>query len=91
MLGAIDGHAKNFSVFLVPKGGYRLTPRYDILSAYPVLGAGPRALPEKKIKMAMALLGRIGITSGASSSAVSWSRPQRLAALRNQGNQSLRN
>lgn len=58
MLCAIDGHAKNFSIFLEPKGGYRLTPRYDVLSAYPVLGNGPRTLPEKKIKMAMALLGK---------------------------------
>jgi len=58
MLCAIDGHAKNFSIFLEPRGSYRLTPRYDVLSAYPVLGNGPRTLPEKKIRMAMALLGK---------------------------------
>ena len=40
MLAAIDGHAKNFSIFLLPKGAYQLTPLYDILSAYPVLGHG---------------------------------------------------
>src|SRR5438094_688749 len=38
MLAAIDGHAKNFSVFLLPLGAYKLALRYDILSAYPVLG-----------------------------------------------------
>lgn len=58
LLCAIDGHAKNFSVFLEPQGGYRLTPRYDILSAYPVMGSAPGLLQEKKIKMAMALIGK---------------------------------
>ena len=58
MLCAIDGHAKNFSVFLERGGGYRLTPRYDVLSAYPVLGNGPRLLQERKVRMAMALVGK---------------------------------
>jgi len=58
LLCAIDGHAKNFSLFLEPQGRYRLTPRYDVLSAYPMLGNGPGFLPEKKLKMAMALSGK---------------------------------
>jgi serine/threonine-protein kinase HipA len=58
MLAAIDGHAKNFSVFLLPGGAYRLTPRYDILSAYPVLGHGRGKLSPQKIKMAMAVRGK---------------------------------
>lgn len=58
LLAAIDGHAKNFSLFLLPGGGYRLTPRYDILSAYPVLGHGRGKLAREKIKMAMALQGK---------------------------------
>ena len=58
MLAAIDGHAKNFSVFLLPAGAYRLTPRYDILSAYPVLGHGRGMLSPHKIKMAMAVTGK---------------------------------
>lgn len=58
MLAAIDGHAKNFSVFLLPGGAYRLTPRYDILSAYPVLGHGRGKLSPHKIKMAMAVRGK---------------------------------
>ncbi len=55
MLCAIDGHAKNFSIFLEAGGQYRLTPRYDLLSAFPVLGkkSGQPAL--QKIKMAMAV------------------------------------
>ena len=58
MLAAIDGHAKNFSVFLLPAGAYRLTPRYDILSAYPVLGHGRGKLSPHKIRIAMALCGK---------------------------------
>lgn len=58
LLCAIDGHAKNFSVFLDTKGGYRLTPSYDVLSAYPVIGNAAGLLQEKKVKMAMALTGK---------------------------------
>jgi len=58
LLCAIDGHAKNFSIFLEPKGGYRLTPCYDVLSAYPVMGNAAGLLQEKKVKMAMALTGK---------------------------------
>ncbi|AGT08777.1 type II toxin-antitoxin system HipA family toxin [Paracoccus aminophilus] len=36
MIGATDGHAKNFSIFLEPDG-FRLTPHYDILSAAPAI------------------------------------------------------
>jgi serine/threonine-protein kinase HipA len=55
MLCATDGHAKNFSLFLRPGGRYQLTPLYDILSAYPVLGEGPARMSSHKAKMAMAV------------------------------------
>jgi serine/threonine-protein kinase HipA len=55
MLCAIDGHAKNFSIFLEPGGQYRLTPRYDVLSAFPALGKKSGQLARQKIKMAMAV------------------------------------
>jgi serine/threonine-protein kinase HipA len=58
LLAAIDGHAKNFSIFLLPRGSYQLTPRYDILSVYPMLGHGHGEIPPEKIKMAMALHGK---------------------------------
>jgi len=58
MLAAIDGHAKNFSVFLLPAGAFRLSPRYDILSGYPVLGHGRGKLAPEKIRMAMAFQGK---------------------------------
>ena len=49
LLAAIDGHAKNFSIFLTP-GGYRLTPLYDVMSAAPY-----PEFPVQKIKLAMAI------------------------------------
>lgn len=57
MLAAIDGHAKNFSIFIEPRGRYRLAPRYDVLSAYPVLGRKHGQLDPKKIEMAMTVWG----------------------------------
>jgi serine/threonine-protein kinase HipA len=53
MLGAIDGHAKNFSIFLKQGGRFQLTPVYDVISAYPV--AEKREIEYREIKMAMAL------------------------------------
>jgi serine/threonine-protein kinase HipA len=58
LLAAIDGHAKNFSIVLQAGGAYRLTPRYDILSAHPMLGKGRGMLSPHKIRMAMAVCGR---------------------------------
>jgi serine/threonine-protein kinase HipA len=55
MLCATDGHAKNFSLFLRPGGRYQLTPLYDVLSAYPVLGEGPSRISPFKAKTAMAV------------------------------------
>ena len=49
LLAAIDGHAKNFSIFLSPSG-YRLAPLYDVMSAAPY----PQ-FPTQKVKLAMAL------------------------------------
>ncbi|WP_039056166.1 type II toxin-antitoxin system HipA family toxin [Enterobacter sp. Bisph1] len=53
LLAASDGHAKNYSVAIQPGGGYRLTPLYDILSCYPLIGG--QGLARQDIKMAMAL------------------------------------
>ena len=55
MLCATDGHAKNFSLFLRPGGRYQLTPLYDVLSAYPVLGEGQGKISPFKARMAMAV------------------------------------
>ena len=58
MLCAIDGHAKNFSIFLTAGGGYHLTPRYDVLSAFPILGKSANQLSPNKVKMAMGFIGK---------------------------------
>ncbi len=58
MLCAIDGHAKNFSVFIESSGRYSLTPLYDVMSAYPILGTGANQLAPQKAKMAMAAIGK---------------------------------
>jgi serine/threonine-protein kinase HipA len=58
MLAAIDGHAKNFSIFHLPGSAYRMTPGYDILSAHPMLGHGRGKLAPEKIRMAMAVRGK---------------------------------
>lgn len=55
MLRATDGHAKNFSLYLHAGGSYQLTPLYDVLSAYPVIGTGANQLSPFKVKMAMAV------------------------------------
>lgn len=55
MLAATDGHAKNFSIFHEVGGRYRLTPFYDILSAWPVVGSGPNKFDRRRLKMAMAV------------------------------------
>lgn len=58
MLAAIDGHAKNFSLRLLPGGRYRLTPLYDVISAWPAVGRGASQLDRKRLKLAMVLRGK---------------------------------
>lgn len=58
MLAATDGHAKNFSLFHERGGTYRLTPLYDVLSAWPIIGRGPNKLDAHKVKLAMAVRGK---------------------------------
>jgi serine/threonine-protein kinase HipA len=53
LLGAPDGHAKNFSIFLNPGGRYRMTPLYDVMSVQLNYSAGK--LRRKDFKMAMAI------------------------------------
>lgn len=57
MMAAIDGHAKNFSIRLLPQGRYQLTPFYDVLSAWPVVGKGRNKWSKQKVTMAMAVEG----------------------------------
>jgi serine/threonine-protein kinase HipA len=56
LLAAIDGHAKNFSVFLLAGGRSRMTPLYDILSAHPIVAS--KQLHVRDLRMAMAVDGK---------------------------------
>ncbi len=53
LLGATDGHAKNFSIFLRAGGRFRLTPLYDVMSAQPALDAGQ--LRRNRMKLALSV------------------------------------
>ena len=53
LLGATDGHAKNFSIFLMPGGRFRMTPLYDVISAQPAVDAGQ--LRKNGFKLALAV------------------------------------
>jgi serine/threonine-protein kinase HipA len=55
LLAATDGHAKNFSIFIERGGSHRLTPFYDVLSAWPIIGRGPNQLDWRKARLAMAV------------------------------------
>ena len=51
LLGATDGHAKNFSIFLSPGGRFRMTPFYDVISAQPSVDS--RQIPWNQFRLAM--------------------------------------
>lgn len=53
LLGATDGHAKNFSIYLAPGGRFHLTPLYDVMSAQPNIDEGE--IQWNKMKLAMAV------------------------------------
>ena len=53
LIGATDGHAKNFSIFLGPGGRFYLTPLYDVLTAQPSLDN--RQIERKQMKLAMSV------------------------------------
>jgi serine/threonine-protein kinase HipA len=56
LLGATDGHAKNFSIYLYPGGRFRLTPLYDVMSSQPYVDAGQ--IRRGKMKLALSVGGK---------------------------------
>lgn len=60
LLGATDGHAKNFTISLLAGGTsrFRSTPMYDVMSAFPVVDSGPNQLAARDLKLAMAVVGK---------------------------------
>ncbi len=59
LIGASDGHAKNFSLRLGRQGRFRLAPLYDIISLAPVVAMG--RLQRKRYRLAMSIDGHYGI------------------------------
>jgi serine/threonine-protein kinase HipA len=51
LMGATDGHAKNFSIALTPAGRFQMTPLYDVLSVQPMLDT--HQLNRKDMRLAM--------------------------------------
>lgn len=58
LLAATDGHAKNYSIFLRRGGDYEMTPLYDVLSMWPIIGNGPNLVSPHKARLALALRGK---------------------------------
>ncbi|MHB1200882.1 MAG: type II toxin-antitoxin system HipA family toxin [Polaromonas sp.] len=58
LMAATDGHAKNFSIFLERGGGFHMTPLYDVLSAWPIIGSGPNQVSPRRARLSMALRGK---------------------------------
>lgn len=58
LLCATDGHAKNFSVAIEPEGRFRLTPLYDVISVWPLIGHGANQLALEKARMVMAAISK---------------------------------
>lgn len=53
LLAAVDGHAKNYSLRLLPGGQFRLAPLYDVVSVQPGLARGE--LPADEAMMSLAV------------------------------------
>ncbi len=53
LLGATDGHGKNFSIFVRPRGGFKMTPLYDILTAQKAVNDGQ--IRHNRMRLAMSV------------------------------------
>ncbi len=58
MLAATDGHAKNFSIRILNQGRYQLTPLYDVISIWPIIGSGVKKISWHNAKLAMSIRGK---------------------------------
>jgi len=58
LLAAPDGHAKNFSIQILPQGQFKLAPLYDVMSIWPIEGPGPNQWSIHKLELAMAFWGK---------------------------------
>jgi serine/threonine-protein kinase HipA len=53
LIGATDGHAKNFSIALLPGGGFHLTPFYDVMTIQPTFDT--RQIDRRHFRLAMGI------------------------------------
>ncbi len=53
LIGASDGHAKNFSILFLPGGRFRLAPIYDVLTAQPYFDTSK--MRQRDFRLAMSL------------------------------------
>ena len=53
LIGATDGHAKNFSLGLFPGGRFKMAPLYDVLTVQPMIDK--RQIERKHFRLAMRL------------------------------------
>src|SRR3990172_5802739 len=58
MLAATDGHAKNFSIRILSQGRYQLTPLYDVISIWPIIGHGAQKISWHNARLAMSIRGK---------------------------------
>jgi serine/threonine-protein kinase HipA len=58
MLAATDGHAKNFSIRILSQGRFQLTPLYDVLSIWPIMGEGANRISWHNARLAMSVRGK---------------------------------
>lgn len=58
LLAATDSHGKNFSLYSRAGGSYGMTPLYDVLSAWSIIGHSKNQLSFQKAKLAMAIHGK---------------------------------
>ena len=53
LMGASDGHGKNFSLALLPGGRFHMTPLYDVLSVQPMVDTQELGLRDFKLAMSV--------------------------------------
>ena len=58
LLAATDGHAKNFSIHHLRAGKFAMTPLYDVLSVWPIIGNGANQITYHRAKLAMGIKSR---------------------------------
>ena len=58
MLAAVDGHAKNFSIRILNQGRFQLTPLYDVISIWPIIGNAANKISWHHARLAMSVRGK---------------------------------